>query len=792
MSYTAILERGKKRILFNGSGQYYLAPEFVPPTIALAPSMATGTSASNYSDPQLVGERRQSQQVDIPFRLTASSTGHMARAMSDLNLFLRDAGDENTPTYFSWSADADFPYAPVWGQSVRRLKISQGSAGYGSMLGVSSLARHTVAGTLPDCTLSLNVMGIEGVPQDLAFVGGRIAEHTWGATNGISRGFYTCSDAPTNLCVNPSFETNTTGWTAEANATITRTSADSCSGSYCASVVATSDTLNAVSCAVSGAAVRTFTAWVKAEVGATMAMVAYNATDGSGGLVTLAATGEWQRISTTVTPTIAGASTFYVYRTSRGQFYLDAVQVEQLSYSTPFFDGDSLGCAWTSTAHASTSTALAGKAKIPFSKISANQGTIRVIVRALAAYTFGADQYLFNSDGAGDFTAWYEESDDKFYFSDATNSISTAAQSHAANTDIVLHFVWQSGSLKIYKNGAEAATGNTYTPYTGGTWLWVGMTSGGTNAWQGYFDDFTVYDTAATAANVLSDYNNIAPVLSAGKRYGSFPWLWTIDADGVIDDITDADQAAYGVAGGIDGDIETEPFCYLSVGTTLELYCGSCPLDSYVPWTQTYQAKTTSVTDSLALIATWVLSAAAVKALSLKPVALFVEINDAGTGTLSAYHNLTNAGYAAYVTSRTYVIDPSSVSSTVYGLPGLSMPMWFEFTENASSATINLYATRSLSGANNVIVTGALLFGKSSYIAKSSSSQAYMVLKGRKIFEIDATATYSVPLTWRGDSFSIEPSKINMVFFAMNEAPLPEWAPVTVSRMTYTPLYLNA
>lgn len=181
----------------------------------------------------------------------------------------------------------------------------------------------------------------------------------------------------TNLCANPSFETNTTGWTT-FESTITRSPTDAFSGAF--SLQAVANNTNNFACAVNSGAnatagqVVTASAYVKNTVGATrnhaVRIIFYDSggfvlSTPSGTAVSVTAGGAFQRISATAT---APASTAYF--TVEVQYQLtnpatgntsliDAVLIEQSAGLGTYFDGNTTPSTynyeWTGTANNSTS-----------------------------------------------------------------------------------------------------------------------------------------------------------------------------------------------------------------------------------------------------------------------------------------------------------------------------------------------------------------------------------------------------------------------------------------------------
>lgn len=187
----------------------------------------------------------------------------------------------------------------------------------------------------------------------------------------------------TNLITNPSLETNTTGWSG-SNVTISQSTSyakygvDSLKG-----VVTTTGTnryldyLNTAVPIISGQTY-TYSCWVylpltnTADISLVLQAYPWNTTGLGAGInldTKTVTRGIWTRFSGTFTPVNAGGGTpatsclFRVLNTASwaaGQeIYIDAALLEKSSTLGDYFDGSSkvpIGCAWTGTANASSST----------------------------------------------------------------------------------------------------------------------------------------------------------------------------------------------------------------------------------------------------------------------------------------------------------------------------------------------------------------------------------------------------------------------------------------------------
>ena len=174
----------------------------------------------------------------------------------------------------------------------------------------------------------------------------------------------------TNWVSNPSFETNTTRWSAVAGATLSRDTVNYRSGIASLKVVNASASAAQYSDLplVAGSGFYTISAYVKLETGATTAnyfirQLQYEniggptVSAGNLGIQSLSVTGNWVRLTGTINK--AATANFLNFRivtastTSGDIFYVDDVVVEKGNAAGTYFDGDT--GFWAGTAHASFS-----------------------------------------------------------------------------------------------------------------------------------------------------------------------------------------------------------------------------------------------------------------------------------------------------------------------------------------------------------------------------------------------------------------------------------------------------
>jgi hypothetical protein len=198
---------------------------------------------------------------------------------------------------------------------------------------------------------------------------------------------YTTTTTRTNLVTNPSFETNTTGWSFFGGSTISRTSAQSYTGSWSLSSTRTSTAGNIGALTfplvpVTAGQAYTFSAYLRRDYATSRSIslraIFFNSTGGSSGttqqiIITPPAINTWGRGSLTFTPPATTTDVrvdVLVQTPIVGEtIYMDGFLLETGSSLLPYFDGTNADAysgytlteqAWNGTANASTSTATWG------------------------------------------------------------------------------------------------------------------------------------------------------------------------------------------------------------------------------------------------------------------------------------------------------------------------------------------------------------------------------------------------------------------------------------------------
>lgn len=375
--------------------------------------------------------------------------------------------------------------------------------------------------------------------------------------------------AATNLCANPSFETNTTGWAivngSGGDLAVTRDTTVSYFGTSSAKLTwatVNSSQFNHAAVASSSIADYSFGVWMKCATPTTVRLEVRRNGGGNAlyGTLDVSVTEEWGFFAVTgsvvtaaiplnflIRPQVSGANTLWV----------DGVCVVQASSPTAYIDGSlGDGYAWSGTAHASTSTRASGRLvyrledmavhrwalmtwfwqpfAIPGSGVSGN-----IIQLILGAYSVGVQSSTGGTAG--------------LRFSNVTPSGSSSGALVAGGVTAGqwhhLAISYTPGALRFDVDGVTVITRTeTFTdvPSSVNVGFFTGPTYG-----EAMIDDLVVSRQALTANRVRAIYESDAPVFAessvfhfrataAGLVSADEEGLWMRDVNG------DAVLGAYG------------------------------------------------------------------------------------------------------------------------------------------------------------------------------------------------------------------------------------------------------
>ena len=601
---TAILKlvHGSNSLNLIDDDKYCPSVDFIPPATSTTPALARGTVQSRYTGSSLVNQSANDSMLDFTIRCHGTTTGEAQARARKLQSFLSHAGDKITPLQLHYRESADIEAEPLWGEygSNKRYTIIHANASLKESYSLAGVRAQVV-----EVVVSLLIAPYaEGLKMRLATASGGIIEDTIGTVDGRSRGIQVLSGT-INKMTNPVFGHSTwnNNWSTGADLASSENTDDDfilwgTSSAKVIRVTGGGGRIFTQAINVSNTNSHTLSAYVKREDDGAISAADLSIYYGSSKTTTYTALGDgWYRIYASFSGVASSTDSGVAILDIGHDYYIAGMQLEEKAYSTPLCYGDMLGITWASTAHASTSTRTAGSLEIPNSLFNPSSMTIRVVYKWRYANTFGDRIYLFDAGTPNTFGAFFLNTDDKIYLNDGTNQVTSSALTRSEGDIDVFHFVMGADGLQIYINGSLDGTGATYTPPTFSGNIDIGSGGAGTYYGNGTFMDFATYTTAATAAEVLADYTNIAAIIADGERVGNIPWAWTKDGDGTIDAREDSSGRNWFYCGGVPGNVPAKTTYRIDLdvdtGTINNVYVGRVTLPSgefyYPPVTQSSQ-----------------------------------------------------------------------------------------------------------------------------------------------------------------------------------------------------------
>ena len=338
----------------------------------------------------------------------------------------------------------------------------------------------------------------------------------------------------TNLCTNPSFETNTTGWTyndSNASGSMARSAYYSLFGAYSLQLYNATggedDYATFTLAGVAASTAYTITAYVRVTefvsgAASNRGLYCYDSANAGAtaqATTITALTDGWVRHSVTVTTTASPGSLVVRLYAPRGRVYWDAIQIEQKAYATGYADGDMPNHTWSGTAHASTSS----RSTMAYLSYPTS-GNINAIVGTVAAwvypYSTGVNGTIFRLTGSTSGYVILRNSGTTLEAFWGTGAVS-ASVALTANTWQHLAITFDGATLRVYVNGtlatSGAAVGVTGLPAN----MYVGIADGVNGPFPGLIDDLVILDRAAAADEIRAVYESNAPVFAETST-----WHW--------------------------------------------------------------------------------------------------------------------------------------------------------------------------------------------------------------------------------------------------------------------------
>lgn len=836
MTYKARFVHGNR--YFNlDAGEFSLFQDFIFPAADEALNVST-PNVGSMSGGRVVSKTAQDRWWAWSVMVTGTTNAQTHLAARRLSAWLSQSIEDKTDkVYFEYTPNYVIP-APIWGQHGAPYRFEVKAA-------IVDLDGSYYVAEIPNKVLILPISLFVapyalGARQKLAQAMGAVFEDAYGTADGMPRGTI-INGGLTNRVPNSSFETNTTGWAA-TNGAIERTSEQAWVGSY--GLRLTVATTNTTAVAAYG---NVYTGTPLGQLNYVLSARVYIPSDMVGKTVSISigesggTSAAEETVAKSLTPTVsdwhymfatgtlkkADRTAISVYlginaaaTTYAGHWVIwDAIQLvgPDVYNIYPYIDGDQIGCAWTGTAHGTTSTSTAGYLRIPVTSGDAinmaNGSMIAILKMPFASTDIPADsdnRVMYTNTGL---RVFFHKADSKFYIHDNTTSVGVDA-SWAAGDIITVHAAWGPAGMWVAYNGTASATQRYVNPGAA-AYVYIGsnVSSPPTERILGTFLDFSLFGQPFTATQMTADYANSHAHADGGdgmgQRLSSTPYLWTKDGDSQVDNCTQGTTynhwaVAAGIQGGVDAETEivgTLGTAYATVnlsnfasrnyvnpaaadtmffadnsGTPLAGACGG-------------EVDVTSISTTSLLISSTsnAFKLGKIPEIIGKDVIIFTRVIDAATSYLRLQQTNFFGAVASVTgdTSRPYAT--SANNARLFRVPPVSILSVLNWSDYPSGqVTISIDGKR-ITGTNNVNVDYLAAFPRPFLTIKGSPNSVqgtlvYFSLKGERYTCGNSSAAEYV---WRilGDPIEFTPNRYNLLQSLMGDE---SNDPVIASTLTYT------
>lgn len=542
---------------------------FVPPTTAVDAMLAAGPSMNQYGGSRKTFERAGDVLWNLPLRIIGDGAPQINAEAGKLAAWLASAGDASNPLLVEHRSHAAIEREPLWGQygANNRFEVIHADTPVpDNSYGVGTLRERHL---LFDCQMRLAPF-YRRKRQRLASATGGIIEDRIATDDGRVRGLRVPA-AATNKMTNPIFGHSTwnNGWTATASLTATEETRDAfvLFGLSSARLTARSTSQRVYQdIDVANTNTHTLSCYVKLPDGTEPDETDLQLYYGSAQTTTFRYVGDGWYLAIASFAGVASSTQTGIEVKNGRTVTADGFMLSETAYAVPLAYGEQLGCAWTGTAHASTATRTAARVRIAVGDaLSYAQGMVRLVWVPDRDYDdYSADGVLF-SDGT--MILHWDQANNRFEFTDGTNTAVSAALTFTAGDVFILHAVYSpAGGLELYAQGSRIAINTTYSPPAAGSYLYIGTSSSAGSHAGGTFRSFETYDYAPTPGEISADAVALHGLASTAQRVGAIPWLWTGDGDDVVDNADDGTYTNWIVVGGIDGDAPAITEMAMTVG----------------------------------------------------------------------------------------------------------------------------------------------------------------------------------------------------------------------------------
>jgi hypothetical protein len=506
---------------------YSVGMDFAPPAVNPSYNISAGTSANRTGGGKLISDRYNNRVFAFSVRLLApdiNAAGMYARRVSSfLETRTTDA------LYLEYRENAAIP-VPVFGQFGAPIRYEIVTAIVGSPSEQYTIT--TGRGFFVTLTLEITPYA-EGVLTGVMNSSGAVYQDNLGMTNGFSRGLRIC-EATTNKLVTPTsfiIETIANGdfyrnyefpefqWPGDTNL-----------GGYATATAANCILTKVIN--VGNTASHTFSFYVcrpdLEPVTVADCAVYYAATKSS--TYTSEGNGIY-RVEWTGAGIASNQLAGLKIENGRSLYILGG-QIEEKSYHAPLAEVKQLGCTGALTDQAVRTVGWCHTPMGAYTSASSNVGhhgnnaggAASIVWRPDYASTAAGDRYLLSTSNPPNAQFYFNATDDKFYLSDGTNTISSAAQTFAEHDVLALVITWGENGLNIYKNGANIATGANYKGISFGTPpVLLGSDNTPANHAGGVFMGFDLYRDELTAVQVAAMYQTMQPIIASDNAVSYIP-----------------------------------------------------------------------------------------------------------------------------------------------------------------------------------------------------------------------------------------------------------------------------
>jgi hypothetical protein len=375
-----------------------------------------------------------------------------------------------------------------------------------------------------------------------------------------------------------------------------------------------------------------------------------------------------------------------------------------------------------------------------------------------------------------------------------------------------LHYVYEPGSLKIYRAGAEIATGSTYTPaYTIGSLFYLGTDDDTNLHANGTFSGLTTFPRAMTATEVANDYANVWAHVSGGDGYGQRlePILWVFDnaGDAIIDNYCDATHWDWILCGGIPGSLPARTILHtVNSADGRSLTISNHQSRVFHTPTEYFTAVDASPTVNTTALLGKAINVAATtqKDLTQYPARLWVSLHDHGTNLTIAPRVELNAGSVGHTGDyRPIVADTTNKDFITYDVANIENPVQkyaiFDTPDYLvfDSVDYELWLQRTADGSADVTIDYMrAMFGFYTYVYNDVAANSdELLVDGNTAYFIDNAggSLYKIQ-TVDFDLFELYPDTINHIILQTGDlgANTVTTATTTIQSITITPRWALA